>query len=243
MRILFYSDVHGNLEALLAVLADAEKRGFDTAICLGDTVGYGANPEECVRIVAGMSQGAAVLGNHDAAIIDPGERGYLNPAAQAGVRHSQAKLTSESVEYLKSLPLLIESENGFVGSHGSPNKPEEWIYVLDPMEARDAFRMMTHPVAFIGHTHYLAVHNGEGRMRSILPGEPITVRPREKCIINVGSVGQPRDGDPRAAYVVFDDAAKAAEAFRVQYDVDAAARKILEAGLPAMLADRIRHGY
>jgi diadenosine tetraphosphatase ApaH/serine/threonine PP2A family protein phosphatase len=243
LRILFFSDVHSNLEALQAVLADAGKRGFDKAICLGDIVGYGANPEECVGIIAAMPGGAAVLGNHDAAVIDPGERGYLNPAAQAGVRYSLAALTRESTDYLKSLPLLIESDDGFVASHGSPYKPEQWFYVLEPMETRDAFRVMTHPIAFIGHTHYPAVHDGTGRTRPIASGEPITVRPREKCIINVGSVGQPRDGDPRAGYVVFDAAGRIAEAFRVEYDVDTAARKILDAGLPVMLADRIRRGY
>jgi diadenosine tetraphosphatase ApaH/serine/threonine PP2A family protein phosphatase len=225
------------------VLADAEERGFEAAFCLGDIVGYGANPEECVRIVAGLARGAAVRGNHDAAIMEPAERGYLNSAAQAGVRYSLAVLSSESVEYLGSLPLLVESDHGFVASHGSPNKPEEWIYVLEPIEARDALRVMTHPLAFIGHTHYLAVHNGNGQLKSWLPGEPIGMRPGEKFIINVGSVGQPRDGDSRAAYVLYDDAARVAEAFRVEYDVDAAARKIVEAGLPAILADRIRHGY
>jgi diadenosine tetraphosphatase ApaH/serine/threonine PP2A family protein phosphatase len=243
LKILLYSDVHGNLEALWAVLEDAEKRGFDAAFCLGDTVGYGADPEECVKIVSGLSRGSTVLGNHDAAIVDPLERGYLNTAAQAGVRYSMANLTPESVEYLKSLPLRIESDHGFVASHGSPNKPEEWIYILDSMEVREAFQVMTRPLAFIGHTHYLAVHNGEGRMNAILPGKPIALRPGDKCIVNVGSVGQPRDADSRAAYVVFDDAAQVVEGFRVEYDVDAAARKIVEAGLPAILADRIRHGY
>jgi diadenosine tetraphosphatase ApaH/serine/threonine PP2A family protein phosphatase len=242
LRILVYSDVHGNLEALRAVFADAEKRGFDRAVCLGDTVGYGADPEACVRIVSGLSNGVAVLGNHDAAVFDPAERGYLNSAAQAGVRHSVATLSAESVEYLASLPLRIDSDR-FVASHGSPHRPEEWIYVLEPQEARDAFAVMTQPVAFIGHTHYVAIHNGQGRLRSILPDKPVVLESGEKCIVNVGSVGQPRDGDARAAYVIFDEAAGVVEAFRVEYDVDTAARKILEAGLPAMLADRIRHGY
>lgn len=243
MRTLFFSDVHGNLEALRAVFADASTRGCDTVICLGDTVGYGANPEECVEIVSRIPGGAAVLGNHDAAVIDPTLRGYLNPAAQAGVKHSERVLSPASIEYLRSLPLAIDSAEGYVAAHASPFKPEEWFYVLEPMEVRDALRAMTRAIAFIGHTHYPAVHNGRGTMMSMLPGEPFEFRPGEKRIVNVGSVGQPRDGDPRAAYVIFDGVAGLAEVFRIEYDVDATALKILEAGLPAMLADRIRRGY
>ena len=243
MRTLFFSDVHGNLEALRAVFADASGRGCDTVVCLGDIVGYGANPEECVEIVSRIPDAAAVLGNHDAAVIDPALRGYLNSAAQAGVRYSEQALSPASIEYLSSLPLTIDSADGYVAAHASPFKPEEWFYVLEPTEIRDALRAMTREIAFIGHTHYPAVHNGRGTMMPMLTGEPVKFRPGEKCVVNVGSVGQPRDGDPRAAYVVFDGAAGSAEVFRVEYDVDVTALKILDAGLPAMLADRIRRGY
>ena len=243
MRTLFFSDVHGNLEALRAVFADASGRDCDAVICLGDIVGYGANPEECVEIVSRTPRGAAVLGNHDAAVIDSSLRGYLNPAAQAGLRHSERVLSGASVDYLRSLPLTIDSTDGYVAAHASPFKPEEWYYVLEPAEVQDALRAMTRAIAFIGHTHYPAVHNGRGTMMSMLPGEPVKLRPGEKCVINVGSVGQPRDGDPRAAYVIFDGVEGSAEVFRVEYDVDATALKILDAGLPAMLADRIRRGY
>jgi len=242
VRTLFFSDVHGNLEALEAVLADASKRGYDAAVCLGDTVGYSADPEECVRIVSKLPRCSAVLGNHDAALLDARLRTYLNPAAQAGVRYAERALSPESLEYLKSLPLSIESEDGYVATHSSPYRPEEWFYVLEPMEVRDAMRVMTRPVAFIGHTHYAAVHDRSGAMTQLLPGVPIVFHPGEKYIVNAGSVGQPRDGDPRSAYVIYDDEARSAEVFRVGYDVDAAAMKILLAGLPAMLADRIRRG-
>ena len=242
MKTLFFSDVHGNLEALQAVLADASKRGYDAAVSLGDIVGYSADPEACVQIVSHTHGVSSVLGNHDAAVISPEYRPYLNPAAQAGVRFAERVLSPESVRYLRSLPLVIESDGGYTAMHSSPFKPEEWYYVLEPMEARDALQAMTLPIAFIGHTHYPAVHNRGGAMLPFLPGEPVVFRPGEKYIVNVGSVGQPRDGDPRAAYVMFDGDARRAELFRVEYNVHAAAMKILEAGLPAMLADRLRRG-
>jgi diadenosine tetraphosphatase ApaH/serine/threonine PP2A family protein phosphatase len=242
VRTLFFSDVHGNLEALEAVLADASKRGYDAAVCLGDIVGYSADPEECVRLVARLPGCSSVLGNHDAALLDPELRAYLNPAAQAGVRYAERSVTEESLEFLRSLPLAIESDGEYTATHSSPFKPEEWYYVLEPMEARDAMRAMTQPLAFIGHTHYPAYHNRTGAMVPLAPQEPVVFRPGEKYIVNVGSVGQPRDGDPRSAYLVYDDRARTAEVYRVSYDVEAAAMKILLAGLPAMLADRIRRG-
>jgi diadenosine tetraphosphatase ApaH/serine/threonine PP2A family protein phosphatase len=243
LRTLFFSDVHGNLEALEAVLADAAMRGYEAAVCLGDIVGYAADPEACVRIVSSIPGISAVLGNHDAAVLEPECRPYLNPVAQAGVRYAERTLSPESVRYLRSLPVAIESGDGYVAVHSSPYKPEEWCYVLEPMEALDALRAMTLPIAFIGHTHYPAVHDRGGAMLPFLPGQPVVFQPGEKYVVNVGSVGQPRDGDPRSAYTIFDGRARTAEVFRVEYDVDAAALKILEAGLPAMLADRIRRGY
>jgi diadenosine tetraphosphatase ApaH/serine/threonine PP2A family protein phosphatase len=242
LRTFFFSDVHGNLEALEAVLADASRRGYDAAVCLGDIVGYSADPEACVRVVSRMPGISSVLGNHDAAVINPEYRLYLNAVAQAGVRYAERVLSRESIEYLRSLPLVIESDGGYTAMHSSPVKPEEWYYVLEPMEAREALLAMKLPIAFIGHTHYPAIHDRSGAMLPFLQGEPAVFQPGEKYIVNVGSVGQPRDGDPRAAYVIFDGVARTAEVFRVEYDIDAVAQKILEAGLPAMLADRIRRG-
>ncbi len=237
------SDVHGNLEALEATLADASRHGFDEAICLGDIVGYGADPDACVTVIARLPRAAAVLGNHDAAIIDPGGRAYLNPLAQAGVKYSEKQLSRASVDYLGTLPLVIDSRGDFVACHASPQRPRDWLYVLEPVEAREALLAMTRSVAFIGHTHFPLIHDGAGRVVPMVAGDAFKIRPRRKYIINVGSVGQPRDGDPRAAYVIFDDTDRVARLFRVEYDVDMTAQKILDAGLPEMLADRIRRGY
>jgi diadenosine tetraphosphatase ApaH/serine/threonine PP2A family protein phosphatase len=243
LRYLIFSDVHSNLEALRAVLADAKTRGFDSIICLGDIVGYGADPNGCVEMIASSASTSSCLGNHDAAVVDPKEREFLNPVAQAGVGYSADTLTAENLEFLKSLPLVIENNSSFIASHSSPCKPENWTYILEPIEALDAFHVMTHAVAFIGHTHFPAVHNSSGSVKPILAGERVKILPGHKYIINVGSVGQPRDADPRAAYLIFDDEEMVAEIFRVEYDIDRATRKIIDAGLPPMLADRIRRGY
>lgn len=241
MRVLLFSDVHGNLEALESVLADASKHGFDRAVCLGDTVGYGADPGPCVSAVSALPKGAAVLGNHDAAVLDRRGRAYLNPAAQAGVKYSEKELSTDHVDYLKSLPLLIETAE-FAASHASPHRPSDWLYVLDPPEAREALRATQSPVVFIGHTHFPLAHDGSGRVVRLTAARPLRLRTGERWLVNVGSVGQPRDGDPRAAYVIYDDAERIVRLFRVDYDVDAAAAKILDAGLPAILADRLRRG-
>ncbi|MEJ2721169.1 MAG: metallophosphoesterase family protein [bacterium] len=243
MRHLIFSDVHSNLEALTAVLADSEKHGFDAGICLGDIVGYGASPNECVETIASRTDMSSCLGNHDAAVIDPSEREFLNPVAQAGVGYSAGALTADHLEFLRSLPLVIESNSCFIASHSSPCKPENWTYILEPFEALDAFHVMTHAVAFIGHTHFPVVHNSSGSVRAVLAGDRVKILPGHKYIINAGSVGQPRDADPRAAYLIFDDDEMAVHFFRVEYDIDTATRKIIDAGLPPVLADRIRRGY
>ncbi|UCH83198.1 MAG: metallophosphoesterase family protein [Candidatus Latescibacterota bacterium] len=243
MRYLFFSDIHSNLEALRAVLSDAKRRGFDTIVCLGDIVGYGADPNACVETIASSPNTSSCLGNHDAAVIDPREREFLNPVAQAGVGYSASVLTPDNLSFLKSLPLIIENNSSFIASHSSPYKPENWTYILEPVEALDAFHIMTHSVAFIGHTHFPVVHNSSGSVRPIMAGDRVKLHSEHKYIINVGSVGQPRDADPRSSYLIFDDEERVAEVFRVEYDVDKATRKILDAGLPPVLADRIRQGY
>jgi diadenosine tetraphosphatase ApaH/serine/threonine PP2A family protein phosphatase len=243
MKYLIISDIHSNLEALASVLADAQKRQPDSVICLGDFVGYGANPNECVQTIADLPNATAVLGNHDAAVIDLTQREMFNPVARAGILYSAANLQEENIDYLKGLPLIIDSHDDFIAAHASPYKPEAWVYVVEPLEAADAFHVMSHPLAFIGHTHFPAVHSDNGAVVPFAPEGHIKVNEGQKIVINVGSVGQPRDGDPRAAYVIYDGETKTVTIFRVEYDVDQAAAKILDAGLPPMLADRLRRGY
>lgn len=243
MRHLIFSDIHSNLEALDAVIEDAANKDVGSTVCLGDFVGYGANPDECVQKVAEIANLKAVLGNHDAAVIDPAQREFFNPVAHAGIVFSESKIAEKSLSYLRSLPFMVNSDSDFVAVHASPFRPESWIYILEPLEAVDAFFVMTRPVAFIGHTHFPVVHTESGAISPFVPGERVKIEPEARKIINVGSVGQPRDGDPRAAYVIFDDETRTAEIHRVEYDVDKAGEKIIEAGLPPLLAHRIRRGY
>ena len=242
MKYLIFSDIHSNFEALEAVLADVADQQFDSILCLGDFVGYGASPNACVKRVAELPNLRAVLGNHDAAVLDPRQRDFFNPVAKAGVLYSEQNTDEESLEFLRNLPMVID-DDGFMAVHSSPHIPEAWTYVLEPMEASDAFHAMTHPVAFIGHTHFPAVHSDSGVVRPFMPGDRIGAEPDRKILVNVGSVGQPRDGDSRAAYVVYDTDSNRIDIYRVEYDIDKAAAKILDAGLPPMLADRLRRGY
>jgi len=243
LRFLVLSDIHSNLEALTAVLADAEDKQIDSIVCLGDFVGYGANPDECVQTIASVPNATAVLGNHDAAVIDSDQRELFNPVAKAGILYSESRLGEDSKAYLSGLPLVIESPPNFIAVHSSPFRPEGWVYVIEPSDAADAFYSMRQTLAFIGHTHFPVVHADNGSVIPFLPGDRVKVDEKQKIMINVGSVGQPRDGDARAAYVVYDSGQKAASIFRVHYDIDRAAAKIIEAGLPPMLAARLRRGY
>lgn len=243
MKHLILSDIHGNLEALRAVLDDADPGSFDSIICLGDCVGYGASPNECVCTLRELPHMSAVLGNHDSAVVNRSERNYLNPVAVAGIEHSDRELDGDGRRFLESLPMVIDSDPNTIFVHASPFRPEKWVYVMDPMDAADAFQVMSHSVAFIGHTHFPAIYSDSGTVEKFAAGAKVPLGVNGKRIINVGSVGQPRDGDPRAAYVVFDDEERRAEMVRVSYDIDTAAKKILDAGLPPMLADRLRRGY
>ena len=243
MRYLIISDIHSNLEALRAVLAEAKGKGFDEIICLGDFVGYGANPDECVKTILEQDRFRAVLGNHDSAVIDITQRELFNPVARAGILYSERVLSQESLDHIRGLPMTLNSNSGFLAVHSSPYKPEAWVYVVEPLEAADAFHVMTDPLAFIGHTHFPAIHSDNGSVLPFAADEHVKVPSEGKIMVNVGSVGQPRDGDWRAAYVMYDDETGVIKIHRVEYDVEEAAAKILAAGLPPMLADRLRRGY
>ncbi|NIM19625.1 MAG: metallophosphoesterase [Candidatus Latescibacteria bacterium] len=239
MKILIFSDVHGNLEAFESVLEDADRSGYEFALSLGDHVGYGANPNECIQAFAGLSKYAAIRGNHDAAALDPDERLHFNADAYAAIVHTARNLSEESREFLENLPLIYDSNRAFMGVHSSPNEPASWGYILDALEATNAFRCMYRPIAFTGHSHIPCIIAEEGDVRPLHHGDEIKIDVEHKCIINVGSVGQPRDRDPKAAYVFFDDTEKILTFRRVEYDWNRAALKILNSGLPPSLAKRI----
>lgn len=243
MKYLIFSDVHSNLEALQAVLAKGRELGVGYYLCLGDIVGYGANPNECVEIVRALPMCACVKGNHDAAVVDPRERSFFHAVALDGVRFTESALTEENWKFIEDLPYVYSSGDLFIGVHASPHRPDAWEYVLDQGSAKRALSAMRQQIAFIGHSHMPVVFCDDGSTERFVPGDRLALRPGIRYVVNVGSVGQPRDGNPDASFVVFDDENLVVEILRVEYDRKTAAEKILKAGLPPVLAERLLVGY
>lgn len=243
MRHLVFSDVHGNLEALEAVLAYAAKADIDFYVCLGDIIGYGANPNECIEAVRGLPAYACVKGNHDAAVVDPAERSFFHSVALEGVVFTEIMLTKDNKDFIQKLPYVYTSNDLYMAVHASPFMPEAWEYVLDQGGAKRAFGAMNQQVAFIGHSHTPVIFSDDGRAERFLPGDCLMIRDGVRYVVNAGSVGQPRDGNPDASFVVFDDEKRCVENVRVGYDKQKAAEKILKAGLPPVLAERLLVGY
>ena len=237
MKYLVFSDIHGNLEALQAVLARGQQEDIGSYLCLGDIVGYGANPNECVDAIKALDSCVCIKGNHDAAVIDPAER------ALEGVLFTEERLTDENRKFIENLPYSYSSDGLFIGIHASPFNPEAWEYVLDQGGAKRAFGSMKHRIAFIGHSHTPVIFSDDEKAERFMPGDKLSMRKDTRYIVNVGSVGQPRDRDPRASCVIFDDEKSTVEILRVLYDRQKAAEKILKAGLPSVLAERLLVGY
>lgn len=245
MKYALFSDVHGNLDALEAVLAHAGREAVDRFVCLGDVVGYGADPEECVERVRGLHDCTCLKGNHDAATIDPDERTFFHEVALEGIRFTERQLSESSKAFLAGLPYMYAPDDDvLVAVHASPFHPENWEYVLDRSGAERAFRAMgDRTIAFIGHSHAPVVFVDDGHAERFVPGDQLNLEAGRKYVINVGSVGQPRDGNPDASWVLYDGAEASVRIFRVHYDREKAAEKILRAGLPPVLAERLLVGY
>jgi predicted phosphodiesterase len=244
MPFLIVSDIHANLEAHQAVLADAQGK-FDRIVCLGDLVGYGADPN---AIVDWARENAAVIirGNHDrvSAGTDPhGPDGLesFNPAAQSSTIWTRNALLPESREYLQRLPRGPLPYEGVDLVHGSPVDEDEYV-----VTASDAAPLLAHleaPLTFFGHTHRQGGFRMARRSVAFFPAaRRVEIEPKYFYLVNPGSVGQPRDGDPRAAYALYSPEERAVEFCRVAYDVDRAAAKIRAAGLPDFLAARLHEG-
>ncbi|MBI2142536.1 metallophosphoesterase family protein [Candidatus Woesearchaeota archaeon] len=222
MNLAFISDIHSNLEALNAVLADIRKRKIRKVYCCGDIVGYGANPNEVIRLFRERKI-VSVMGNHDlnAAIMIHPE--WFNELAAEAIVWTNSRLTEKNRFYLSTLPPLLETEL-FMIVHGSPREPV-YEYVYPESRLKPLLGLVEQPVLVMGHTHL-----------------PFVRKIGKKLVINPGSVGQPRDKDVRASYAVFDTKSLHAEIVRVSYDIDAAAKKILKAKLPRSLAERLYRG-
>jgi predicted phosphodiesterase len=229
MRIAIISDIHSNLEALNRAMKEIEKEKVDQIVCLGDIVGYGANPNECVDIVR-QNTGHVLLGNHDKAAIDLSKTEFFNPFARIAAEWTSQTLTDENRDYIAGLELTLEI-NGLFFVHASPVDPGEWNYILTAADAAENFHAMPTDVGFIGHSHVPEVFCEDLWTREIVKGE--------KFIVNVGSIGQPRDGNPALSFGIFDTDLWSYRNLRFEYDIELAAFKIRKAGLPKNLAERL----
>jgi len=247
MRYLIISDIHSNLEALDAVLRAAAAQRYDAALVLGDLVGYGADPNAVVDRVRSLNPAAIVRGNHDkvAAGLDDAED--FNPMAKSAAHWTRDSLTPQTLAYLRDLPVGPQVVDDMVEiCHGSPL--DEDLYVVADMDAARSLDASRAPICFFGHTH-VAISAWSDAERCLHIGAPqghpefpTTIEAGAKYLINPGSVGQPRDGDSRAAYAIADSERKVVTLYRVAYPIEAAQKKILDAGLPPMLAYRLGMG-
>ena len=240
MRYAVLSDVHGNLEALRAVLADAASRS-DVVLCLGDVVGYGADPAACVDLVGERCQ-AVVGGNHEHAVTGRLDLEWFNPYARAAAEWTRGELSRDAMAWLTRLPLISEVDEATI-VHASPAGPDEWDYLVSAQDGFAAFGAFETRLCFVGHSHVSRVWSSGSWGRDWEPNpEALALEAGSRYIVNVGSVGQPRDGDPRAAYALWDSERRSITVRRVLYDVGAARAKIVAAGLPRFLADRLGEG-
>jgi diadenosine tetraphosphatase ApaH/serine/threonine PP2A family protein phosphatase len=239
MRIAILSDLHANLEATEAVLADAREHNCTDFVCLGDIVGYNANPRECVEIIRKM-ECPVVMGNHDEQATLPGSSRGFNALAEAAINWTRQHLSQEDKQWLRLLPLTRQVRD-FTIVHATLDAPGEWDYVFNGAEASASFTHQKTKVCFFGHTHVAGafVHNdGVKKIRV----NQLSIEEPKKYFINVGSVGQPRDSDWRAAYCIYHIEENLVEQRRVKYDLETAQKKIIQAGLPQLLADRLELG-
>jgi diadenosine tetraphosphatase ApaH/serine/threonine PP2A family protein phosphatase len=243
MRYLILSDIHANLEALEAALAASND--CEQVLVLGDLIGYGADPNAVVERVRALPKATFIRGNHDKVGAGLASVDGFNHLARQAIGWTAAALTPENRAWVASLPegpLIIDDLAEIC--HGAPF--DEDVYIFDDLDARRAFRALQRPLCLFGHTHVPAIFSFDGDLQTIGPprGDASTLTLREdlKYLVNVGAVGQPRDGDPRAAFGILDTSAREVTVKRVTYDIAAAQAKILAAGLPDVLAQRLAVG-
>lgn len=269
MKYAIVSDIHANLEALEAVIGKCRELGVEQYLCLGDLVGYNANPKECLNIIRGLDKTCIVKGNHDEyASNGDNEMQGFNPHAKEAVLWTRSQLNTEELEFLAHLPYTISVKGaGITLVHATLDSPEAWGYVFDSHHAMDNFSYQYTQLCFCGHSHAPiafckrpALSSQDGGVKEIpewawrinedfQPDNPsiadsltIQIQPGWKYLINVGSVGQPRNHDPRASFAVYDSDKRSISRWRIPYDIKRAQAKILEANLPERLAIRLEFG-
>ena len=243
MKYCIFGDIHANLEALEEVLRDAEAQGCTHYACLGDIVGYNANPRECLEIVRSLDC-PVIKGNHDEECSRETPLEGLNPLAYAALTWTRLQMRASEKEYLRSLR-LVRQVTDFTTVHATLDSPGGWAYVQNKFDAMASFNYQFTSVCFFGHTHVPVAYSQEGAARpEKVDVEEVLmkVEPGKKYFINVGSVGQPRDGDWRASYAIYDKIQQTITVRRLEYDIERTQEKIIAAGLPEGLAIRLEEG-
>jgi len=239
MRIALFADIHANYEALVAVLEDAEAQACDKYLCLGDVVGYNADPVACLEKIREMDC-PVIKGNHDEDASGTHQLDALNPVAAAALMWTREQLHEEQRTWLRRLRMVRQVED-FTVVHSTLDQPTNWNYVTNKFDAMSNFSYQFTQVCFHGHTHVPRVFVKTQRVQEE-PAESIAIEDGAKYFINVGSVGQPRDGDWRSCYAIFDLPTHTVVFRRVEYDLATTQQKILDADLPPMLAERLADG-
>jgi predicted phosphodiesterase len=240
MKIAVISDIHGNLDALDKVLADIDTSNVDTIFSLGDNIGYGPEPEAIIRTIQDREI-PSIMGNHEMAVADPKHLGWFNITAQESLLKTKKLLSRDSLAYISGLgSSVVDFDCRFV--HGfPPDSPTTYSFQVSENELIHTFQKLNENVCFIGHTHCLQLISYDGQSLDEAPLEQgVTVLPEDRqCIVNVGSVGQPRDGDNHAKYVIWDSSAKTIEVKYIPYDIARVVDKIYALGLPKVHANRL----
>jgi diadenosine tetraphosphatase ApaH/serine/threonine PP2A family protein phosphatase len=242
MRWAILSDVHGNLPALESAMDSLEGgRAVDGFAFLGDVLGYGADPNPCIETLRGVCS-HWVAGNHDHGVLGLTDIGQFNDEAQEAILWSRGQLHPDHRSFLEGIYLELVTDE-FLCVHATPQAPQQWNYIFTLMDAKDALSAMDGDLCFLGHSHVpLALcQDGNGQIQ-VLKDDIVEFRPDHRYLINPGSIGQPRDGDPRASFGIYDSHRKTFHLRRVPYDVQDAAQRIVRAGLPSSLAQRLFHG-
>jgi predicted phosphodiesterase len=242
-RIALISDIHGNIEALEAVLADIRAQRIDEIFCLGDIVGYGAAPAECLRLVREHCT-ETILGNHDEYLVNGPENHVLSKRIGIPLLLAQQTIPKKDLQWLRDRPYTVD-RHGFSIVHGSLHHPEVFCYLLERRDAVLHFEEQRTPLCFHGHSHrpLITLSQQDGDIRWSIPRETETLLDRnQRLAINVGSVGQPRDQDPRAAYGIYDMEQNSFTLRRITYDIEKAVQRIVDAGIPEENSRRLREG-
>lgn len=244
MRYAVISDVHSNLEALNAVLDKIDAMGIDDIVCLGDIVGYNVNPNECIEIIncRGIK---SVMGNHDAKASGLEEPDDFTSLAREAVFWTRSQLKQENISFLKNLPRTLSLHEGkMLAVHGSINSTDTYLFSTHDVAVN--FMRMEETgikICFFGHTHVRIAYVGSGKGINLIYENEMILEGNKMYLVNPGSVGQPRDGDSRSAFLTYDTDTEKVEFFRVRYDIDKCCDKIIKAGLPIELAERLRMGW